>query len=150
MSRDDFDFFHGSWTVHNRRLSSRLTGSTDWDEFPAVCVVRPLSGGHGFVDEITFPTLGYSGSNFGLYESDDDRWAHYWASGTDGVLQPAIYGRKTGTHRLEFNAVESFNGVPVDVRALWTIVSESEFLWEQAFRPTDGDWETNWHMTFRR
>jgi len=37
-----FDFWMGSWKVHNRRLRARLKGSTEWDEFEATVVARPL------------------------------------------------------------------------------------------------------------
>ena len=31
----DFDFLHGHWRVHNRRLRQRLRGSNDWESFDA-------------------------------------------------------------------------------------------------------------------
>jgi hypothetical protein len=150
MARDDFDFFHGAWTIHNRRLKERLKGSQDWAEFGAACICRPMSAGMGFVDEITLPSLGTNGANIGLYEAEDDRWAHYWASSVDGVLQPPIYGRRIRPGLLEFTAVEEQEGQTVDVRALWTVDSADVFHWEQAFRQPGGSWETNWYMTFTR
>ena len=33
MSAYDFDFWMGSWKVHNRRLVGRLAGSDEWEEF---------------------------------------------------------------------------------------------------------------------
>ena len=28
---NDFDFLHGTWTVHHRRLRDRMVGSDDWE-----------------------------------------------------------------------------------------------------------------------
>jgi hypothetical protein len=35
--RHDFDFFHGRWRIQNQRLAKRLAGSTEWQEFEAIC-----------------------------------------------------------------------------------------------------------------
>jgi hypothetical protein len=40
--RHDFDFLHGSWRIHNRRLRQPLTGSTEWYEFEGSSIERPL------------------------------------------------------------------------------------------------------------
>lgn len=29
----DFDFYMGTWRIHHRRLTKRLAGSDDWQEF---------------------------------------------------------------------------------------------------------------------
>src|SRR5262245_32320026 len=57
----DFDFLAGAWTVTNRRLKARGVGSTDWEEFPAAICATIYLGGVANVDEILFPTKGWSG-----------------------------------------------------------------------------------------
>src|ERR1700754_599240 len=64
----DFDFLAGSWQVVNRRLKQRHVGSQEWDEFPARLTVRPLMGGRANIDEIDFPTKGWSGVAMRFYE----------------------------------------------------------------------------------
>jgi hypothetical protein len=142
MARDDFDFFHGTWQVHNRKLTAQ-----GWSDFPATCTVRGLLGGIGFVDEMSFPTLGTGGSTIGLYESSRDRWAHYWVSTRDGVLQPPAYGRLPQ----DFYGDDELDGKPIRVRYLWEVNSPDFFRWQQAFS-ADGEvsWETNWVMDFTR
>lgn len=142
MAQNDFDFFHGKWSVHNRRLTD-----DGWIEFPADCSVRGLVGGIGFVDEMTFPTLDSGGSTIGLYDSNRDLWAHYWVSTRDGVLQPPVFGKSAA----EFYGDDEVDGKPVKVRYLWDVHSNDAFRWEQAFSP-DGEltWETNWVMEFSR
>jgi hypothetical protein len=51
--RQDFDFVHGRWAVHNRRLRDPLDPAcTAWDEFPATAAAEPILGGLGNVDRI--------------------------------------------------------------------------------------------------
>ena len=35
-SQHDFDFFEGRWTIHNKKLKARLSGSTEWLEYDGV------------------------------------------------------------------------------------------------------------------
>jgi hypothetical protein len=142
MARDDFDFFHGSWNVHNRKRAQE-----GWTEFPATCTVRPLIGGIGFIDEMFFPETGNGGSTIGLYDSKQDLWAHYWVSTRSGVLQPAVYG----TGAKEFYGDDELDGRPMRVRYLWDVRSRDDFGWEQAFS-FDGDdtFEIDWVMDFSR
>jgi hypothetical protein len=38
----DFDFWRGTWKIHNRRLVHPLTGSTTWVEFEGTSIARGL------------------------------------------------------------------------------------------------------------
>lgn len=145
MAKHDFDFFHGSWHVHNRRLS----GPDGWIEFEAGCLTRPLAAGMGFIDEMTFPTLGVSGHTIGLHDQARDQWAHYWVSSRDGVLQPPVYGGLTGPDTAAFHGEDELDGSPIKVRQLWKLTSPDVFVWEQAFELSSG-WENNWIMNFTR
>ncbi len=142
MAHDDFDFFHGGWQVHNRRLAAQ-----GWSEFPATCAVRALAGGIGFIDEMTFPTLGSAGHTLGLYDPARDVWSHYWVSSRDGILQPPV----CGTMPLDFYGDDELDGKPIRVRYVWEVKSDDLFRWEQAFS-ADGEltWATNWIMDFTR
>src|SRR5215207_9778346 len=51
-SKNDFDFLVGKWTIHNRKLNSRLTGSTEWMEFEASQEMRKVLTGIGNVENI--------------------------------------------------------------------------------------------------
>ncbi|GIH10790.1 hypothetical protein Rhe02_88570 [Rhizocola hellebori] len=142
MAQDDFDFFHGSWTVRNRKRAGE-----GWTEFPATCTVRALIGGIGFIDEMSFPETGTGGSTIGLYDSERDLWAHYWVSTRNGVLQPAVYGSAAK----EFYGDDELDGKPMRVRYLWDVRSHDDFGWEQAFSFDDGNtWEVDWVMDFSR
>ena len=41
----DFDFYVGTWMIHNRRLRKALAGCTEWYEFEAISEARPVLGG---------------------------------------------------------------------------------------------------------
>ena len=51
--RTDFDFLIGSWVAHHRRLTERLNGCTELEEFEGICRARHILGGLGNMDELT-------------------------------------------------------------------------------------------------
>ncbi|WP_031165359.1 hypothetical protein [Streptosporangium roseum] len=146
----DFDFLFGAWTVTNRRLVRPLTGSTEWDEFPATSVARPVFGGAANVDEITFPTKGFSGFTLRLFDVEREEWSLYWASSRTGTLFPPVVGRFAGG-RGEFYGDDTHEGTPVRARFIWSEITAVSARWEQAFS-VDGEktWETNWIMELAR
>jgi hypothetical protein len=148
---NDFDWLIGTWDSTQRRLTSRLTGSDDWEEFPAQAVCYRMFGGNANVDEITFPTLGSSGMSVRLYDPDTELWSIYWASTTvPGVLGPPVTGRFTDGVG-EFHGDDTDDGRPVRVRFRWSDITASSARWEQAFSVDNGEnWEVNWIMEFTR
>lgn len=147
---NDFDFLFGRWDVSNRRLEKRLVGSTDWRQFPATSECRSLFGGAANVDEIVFPTEGFSGVTLRLFDPRRGQWSLHWASSDSGVLFPPVVGGFTDG-RGEFHGDDSEGGTPVRIRFLWTRMSRASARWEQAFS-VDGarTWETNWIMDLSR
>jgi hypothetical protein len=147
----DFDFWIGTWRIHNRRLRERLKGSTTWDEFEATSVARPILGGVGNEDEFrTDFSGGFVGMSFRFYERARKRWAIYWADSREGVLDPPVFGSFTGDQGL-FEGTDAFEGRPIRVRFLWSRVTTPTPRWEQAFSEDGGKtWETNWVMDMTR
>ncbi len=145
--RRDFDFWMGRWTVRNRRLKERLKGSTEWEEFEATCVARPLLDGVGNEDEFRGDFKGpFIGMSFRFFDVARKRWAIYWADNRHGTLEPPVFGTFSGSVG-HFEGDDVFDGKPIRVRFLWTRVDTPAPRWEQAFS-TDGGktWETNWIM----
>jgi len=146
----DFDFLVGSWEVSNRRLKVRNVGSTDWDEFPGYQVMRTVLGGIGNVDEIEFPSKGWSGMTLRLFNPQTRQWTIYWVNSRDGIMQAPVVGtfnRGVG----EFFGEDIDHGKPVRVRYIWSNVTENAARWEQAFSLNGcKTWETNWIMELRR
>jgi len=66
----------------------RLVASSEWDEFPGTAVCRSHFDGAANVDQIDFPTLGFSGLTLRLFDPQRQEWSLYWASSRDGLLQP--------------------------------------------------------------
>lgn len=149
MTRE-FDFFTGTWDVANRRLTERLAGCTDWEEFPGVAVGQLAFGGAAHIDEIVFPTKGWAGLTFRLFDPARETWSLYWVSSLDGQMQPPLVGRFTNG-RGEFFSDDTFGGRPIRVRFIWSDITPTSARWEQAFS-ADGEqtWETNWFMAFTR
>ncbi len=148
----DFDFLHGRWKVHNRRLTERLKGGTTWEEFDASLEVRPALEGLGNVDQFRTTIQGrpFEGMTLRLFNPASEEWSLYWVDSVTPILQPPLVGRfRDG--RGEFFTDDRFEGKPIRIRFLWIDCSERSGRWEQAFSADGGaTWETNWVMEFTR
>lgn len=145
MAKTDFEFLIGTWRGENRRLSKALVGADDWTEFPGELECRPVLGGAGNVEEVTFPTLNWSGLTIRLYLPETDEWAIHWVSGKTGILDgnPVIGAFADGVGL--FYADDWYDGTPIRVRFKWSDISADSARWEQAFSVDGGHtWETNW------
>jgi len=146
----DFDFLTGSWRVANRRLTKLLVGAGMWDEFPATSWCVPFFDGAANADEITFPTKGFRGLTFRLFDPARQEWSIWWVNSRHGRLTPPVVGRFSGGVGT-FYGEDVHDGTPVQVRYLWTDITPTSARWEQAFsvdaRPI---WETNWIMELTR
>ncbi|HEY3141297.1 MAG TPA: hypothetical protein VGJ86_09210 [Acidimicrobiales bacterium] len=145
--RGDFDFLIGRWRVTHRKLRDRLVGCDDWDEFNADYEAWSHLDGALSLDEFQFPSQGYSACSIRLLEAEAHQWVIYWTTGTSGTLDSPVRGGWSG-HRGEFYGTDQFRGQLIDVRYLWQRHPGTAPRWEQAFRVSDGPWETNWTMTF--
>jgi hypothetical protein len=152
-SANDFDFFHGRWTVHHRRLKDRLAGCTEWDIFGGSTAVQPLLGGAGNVDDnvIELPGGTYRAATFRAFDPATEQWAIWWLDGRHphSVDVPMIGCFENGIGT--FFADDTHQGRPIKVRFLWFRITPTSARWEQAFSPDGGKtWETNWVMDFTR
>ncbi|SCG68336.1 hypothetical protein [Micromonospora inositola] len=148
---NSFDWFVGTWTSTQRRLRTVLTGCDEWYEFPGVTRCWSVLGGAGNVDEVTFPTQGFSGVTLRLHDPASDEWSLYWASSRSGLSLPPVVGRFGPDGRGVFTAEETYQGTPIVVRYLWSDITATTARWEQAFSVDGGGtWETNWTADFTR
>jgi hypothetical protein len=148
----DFDFWFGSWKVHNWRLRERLAGSDEWDEFEATSEARPILDGLGNFDEFRTDYLGgFVGSSMRFFDPETRQWWIYWAdSRRSGELDPPVVGAFDGDVGI-FEGSDTFEGRPILVRYTWSGVTTPTPRWEQAFSEDGGEtWETNWIMDFTR
>jgi hypothetical protein len=142
----DFDFYVGTWKIHNRRLRKALAGSEDWYEFEATSTARSVLGGVGNFDEFEAPSEGISGLTLRLFDPERDEWSLYWASSRGGPMGAPQVGRFDGD-RGEFYADDVYERRPIRVVYVWSEITENTARWEQAFSLDAGQtWETNWIM----
>ncbi|MEP7297957.1 MAG: NIPSNAP family protein [Burkholderiales bacterium] len=145
----DFDFLVGRWHVRNRRLKQRHVGSDDWDEFPGIEQAWSHLGGIVSVDQIEFPTRGFSGGTVRTLDLSTQRWSIYWINSRTGRLEPPVQGGFSGD-RGEFSGDDDDEGRPVKVRFLWERLGPDAARWSQAFSLDGHVWETNWIMEMQR
>ena len=145
----DFDFLVGRWNVRNRRLKQRHVDSQDWDEFDAIEVAGTHMNGIVSVDEITFPTHGFSGCTLRTLDLAARRWSIYWINSRFGQLCPPVHGGFCGD-RGEFYGDDDDDDRKVHVRFIWERLGADRARWTQAFALPGGAWETNWVMEMTR
>ncbi len=149
----DFDFLHGEWTSRQHRLRERLAGSTEWDEFEATLVCRPILEGLGNEDELRADyDGGFVGMSFRFFDPSTRQWSIYWASSSRPalLLEPPVIGSFSGDVGM-FECDDAFAGRPIRVRYTWSDVRTPTPHWEQAFSDDGGNtWETNWTADFAR
>jgi len=145
----DFDYFQGGWTTRQRRLRSRGVGSNDWEEFPANLCMALYLDGMATVDELYFPTKGWSGLTVRTFDLTKRQWFIYWVSSASGKMEPPVVGGFEGNHG-EFYGEDNDNGRPVKVRFIWNKLDQDHARWEQAFSYDNEKWETNWTADFTR
>jgi hypothetical protein len=142
----DFDFLHGRWRVHHRRLRERLTGCAEWITLTSTAECRPVLGGIGNVDSITLADA--EGLTVRLYDLERRVWTIHWADSRKGRLDPPLEGSFKNGVGLFFGD-DQHEGRPVRVRFLWNASGTPR--WEQAYSIDGGaTWETNWIMDFER
>lgn len=146
--RHDFDFLHGRWQVHNRRLRQRLRGCTEWDSFEATQYCQPLLDGLGNTDEMR-NAAGPVGVSLRLFDLQARQWVIYWVAPHDGLLQPPVRGAFVDGIGI-FEGTDLHDGRPVRVRYIWSNTGGATPQWEQAYSPDGISWETNWVMSFTR
>ncbi len=150
--RQDFDFFIGSWQVHNRRLRERLVGCTEWEAFDGISTDHAILGGLGNFDSVTFyrASGNFEGSTLRLFNPVSQEWSLYWCDSLSGILYPPMIGKFEQGRGL-FYAQERHLGRTVFSRFIWSGITPDHCHWEQALSLDGGHiWETNWTMDFER
>ncbi len=147
-----FDFLHGQWRIHNRRLRCPLTGSTEWYEFEGSSTERPFWNGQGNLEEYEgdSPDGKIRGLALRLYNPQSRQWSIHWANGAQGTRDRPMLGefRDGGG---EFYNLDQLDGREIMVRFVWTTSGVDAARWEQSFSDDGGrTWERNWIMDFSR
>jgi predicted methyltransferase len=141
----DFDFEHGTWSTHLRRLEHPLSGSTTWITYDGTSVVRPLWRGANIVDLDVRGAAGHLvGASLRLFDPKEGTWSLNCASARGGGLAvPATGGFANGQGT--FYDREDFGGRPILVRSVIADVTPTSYRFEQSFSADDGKtWEPNW------
>ena len=144
-SQHDFDYLVGTWKLRNRKLKSRLTGSTEWIAFESRVEMHQILNGRGNIDKYTDTATGkpYEGVALRLFNPTTRLWSIYWADSNSGSLDPPVVGsfeNKIG----HFFARDTFNGKPIIVVFRWDVRDPEFPIWSQAFSTDEGKtWEWN-------
>jgi hypothetical protein len=149
-----FDFLHGSWIVHNRKLRDVTDRRcSDWIEFDARSEVIPVLMGGGNFDRMLVddPPDGppFEGDTLRIWDPAASEWSIWWSSTrSPGVLDVPVRGRFDGHHG-RFECEDVVGGAAVITRFEWFAGPSPR--WQQSFAYEDGVFDPpNWIMTFER
>ena len=151
----DFDFLFGSWRIHNRRLDDPFAESESWSEFEAGSDAYPILSRLGNVQTFDAPHFpgrpGFQGYTLRLFDPEEELWRIWWASSVGGGrLDSPVFGRfadRVG----RFEGSDVVSGREVDVRYVWTGITEATAHWEQSFSLDGGEtFVPNWIMVHER
>ena len=151
-SQNDFDFLVGDWSIHNRKLKTRLNNCSEWTEFEAHGTMRKILHGLGNTDSFNanFDEKPFEGMTLRLFNPATKLWSIYWADSNVGVLDPPVLGsfeQNIGT----FFTKDVFNGMDIMVKFQWDKTDPDHPIWSQAFSADQGKtWEWNWYMNHNR
>jgi len=151
-----FDFLHGRWRVHNRKLDNPLEPeSSKWSEFEAKVRTIPALAGSANIDlyeASSFPNRGhFEAIALRLYDSESDLWRIWWASTVSGgQIDVPVVGRFEGNHGV-FSCDDVLGERPTKVLYEWLETDTSTPRWRQSFSFDDGEtWHVNWQMHLTR
>jgi len=151
-SAHDFDFFSGDWKLTNRKLKDRLSGNSEWLEFPATQSMSKILMGIGNRDNYLAVINGkpFEGMTLRLFNPNTRLWTIYWADSNSGALETPVVGSFDGDIGI-FYARDTFRGKPIIVKFNWDKSDPAHPIWSQAFSADNGKtWEWNWYMYFSR
>jgi hypothetical protein len=152
---EGFDFLIGTWHTEYKRLLHPLANDHQWYTCSGSSVVTRFWDGDGNIEDgdLRCPATGqYIRSvTVRLYNPASRQWSLYWGTKDRGLTMPAQVGRFSANGVGEFLADDTWEGKPIVVRYQWTLSSDGNPHFEQAFSPDSGKtWETNWICDYTR
>lgn len=152
-SQNDFDFLQGKWKVHNRKLKTRLTGSTEWDEFESELHMRKTLNGLGNVENYyaIFNEKPFEGMAIRLFNPQTKLWTIYWVDSNGATMDEHPVTGSFEKAIGKFFTNDIFNDKPIVVLYQWDATNPKQPIWSQAFSEDEGKtWEWNWVMKLTR
>jgi hypothetical protein len=141
----DFDFLIGDWKAHLRRMVDRETGVTTsdprtgtWVDYDGICNDRKLLDTNANLEQFDVQAstthLRFRGQALRTYNPTSYQWSIFGLDLDKGeLILPPVVGQFTGK-RGEFFDSEVRNGRMVQVRYVWTDISQRLPIWSNLFR----------------
>lgn len=151
-SKNDFDFYEGTWNLRNRKLIARLENCSDWIEFDSTQKMYKVLNGIGNIDNFLadFDGKPFEGMTIRLFNPKTNLWSIYWADSNNGKLDPPVVGSFENNVG-HFFTKDIFKGRPILVVFRWDARDENNPVWSQASSDDNGaNWEWNWYMFMER
>jgi hypothetical protein len=146
----DFDFLIGDWHTANHRRRPMLGDPHEWYDVESEMKVTTYFDGTISFDEGWFPTEGFRGATFRIFDPTTKTWSIHWINSLRGQLETPVVGSFGDDGLGVFEGPDEWEGRPVDVRFTWTPGTDKA-AWQQAFSEDAGTtWIPNWSMQHTR
>lgn len=142
----DFDFEHGTWQLHIRRLLHPLTGSHTWVEYDGAKTDIPVWGGKANIAEVKAdgPAGHLAFAALRLYDPAAHQWSLRFARANSGTFGTPLFGEMRGGH-FTFIGPDTLDGRNILVRFVMQSDGPGRASSEQYFSGDGGEtWELNW------
>jgi len=150
--RRDFAFLIGRWDVVHQRRLQHLAGGPRWERFKSRCIVTPILGGLGNIDDhvLDLPSDERHMATLRLYDPVQDLWSiRSMDSRSPGIAGPAQGRFLDGVG--VFHGAGAVGGEPERVRLIWSGVTRQAATFTRAVSTDDRRrWEMDWTMQFLR
>ncbi|WP_405060965.1 hypothetical protein OG474_04810 [Kribbella sp. NBC_01505] len=146
----DFDFLVGDWQTTNHRRRPMLGDPHEWYEVESEMRVTTYFDGAISFDEGWYPTEGFRGATFRIFDPATKTWSIHWINSLRGQLETPVIGSFGDDGVGIFEGPDTWEGRPVDVRFTWTPGTDKA-TWQQEFSEDGGKtWIPNWYMEHTR
>ena len=151
-TENDFDFYVGSWKIHHKKLTARLSNCAQWIEFESTATMYKVLHGLGNIDHIYATVNGntFEGMSVRFFNPHSKLWRIHWADTNNLMLDKPTVG-SFHNHFGYFFSQDTQDGKKILIVYRWDIRNKEKPVWSQAFSADNGkNWEWNWYMYFSR
>lgn len=149
----DFDWEHGTWRAHLKRLAHPLSESKEWIEYEGTATCSKVWNGRANLVELEVKgkDAAIEGLSLRLFDPKTKQWTLWYANAAQGVLDQVPLAGGFSDGRGEFYGQTQIGGRWVLVHFTFSGITATTEHVEQAFSADGGkSWETNWIADFTR
>jgi hypothetical protein len=146
-----FDYQFGAWRVHVSRLVDPGSASAHWTQYDGTHVVTPLLDGSANIGvlEIAGPTGSIEGLQLRTFDPSTNQWKLWFASGSNGAVQPPSTGHVESGQGLFFDSTR-IGDRQARLRTVTTRLTETTYRDVTSYSTDGGTWHPLWIASYAK